>query len=108
MARLRDDYHKFVDRKAEIIVIAPDSDKALRDYWYQQRIPFIGIPDPHHLIAGKYGQQVKILKLGRMPALMVVDKLGRVRYKHYADSMSDIPENQEILTLLDNLNRGMT
>jgi peroxiredoxin Q/BCP len=39
-----------------------------------------------------------------MPALLVVDKQGCVRYAHYGRSMSDIPPNGEILDLLDILN----
>jgi peroxiredoxin Q/BCP len=39
-----------------------------------------------------------------MPALLVIDKHGRVRYAHYGHSMSDIPPNLEILDLLETLN----
>jgi hypothetical protein len=35
---------------------------------------------------------------------MVIDKLGRVRHKHYGGAMSDIPPNGEILAILDKLN----
>jgi hypothetical protein len=33
-----------------------------------------------------------------------VDIAGVARFVHYGHSMSDIPENNEILTLLDQLN----
>ena len=68
-------------------------------------MPFVSTADPKHVIANLYGQKVKLLKLGRMPALMVIDKEGKIRYRHYGDSMSDIPSNEEILSLLDNLNK---
>jgi len=67
-------------------------------------MPFIGIPDPQHSILKLYGQQVKLFKLGRMPAQMIVDKNGMLRYIHYGHSMSDIPENEKLLSLLDELN----
>jgi len=38
-----------------------------------------------------------------MPALAVIDINGRVRLMHYADSPGDIPSNQKILSLLDEL-----
>jgi peroxiredoxin Q/BCP len=38
-----------------------------------------------------------------MPAQMLVDKEGILRYVHYGHSMKDIPENSEILELIDNL-----
>jgi hypothetical protein len=62
------------------------------------------LPDPRHTVADLYKQQVKLIKLGRMPALLVVDKEGLIRYEHYGDSMQDIPENAIVIKLLDELN----
>ena len=56
-------------------------------------------------VAQRYGQEVKLLKFGRMPAMMVIDKAGQVSYKHYADAMSDIPPNQQVLAILDQLDQ---
>lgn len=67
-------------------------------------IPYIGLPDPKHKIADLYGQEWNIFKLGRVPALMLVDKKGNIRYQHYGDSMRDIPENALILAMLDKIN----
>jgi peroxiredoxin Q/BCP len=39
-----------------------------------------------------------------MPAQVVVDQQGVARFVHYGHSMSDIPENAELLTLLDEIN----
>jgi peroxiredoxin Q/BCP len=52
-----------------------------------------------------YGQQVNLFKLGRMPAQVLVDKAGKARYVHYGHSMSDIPSNEELLALLDEINQ---
>lgn len=56
------------------------------------------------MVAGLYRQQVNLLKLGRLPALMVVDRQGLVRYQHYGDSMADIPDNQLLFTIVDAIN----
>jgi peroxiredoxin Q/BCP len=104
MAQLRHDYDKFVAQEAEILVVGPESQKAFQDYWVKNSLPFTGLPDPKHQVANLYGQQVKLLKLGRMPALMVIDKAGHIRYTHYGNSMQDIPPNKQILNLLSNLN----
>ena len=56
------------------------------------------VPDMLH-------QQVKWLKLGRMPGLLVVDKEGIIRYAYYGESMSDIPENEEIFEILREINQ---
>ena len=105
MARLRKDYSEFVKQGAEVIAIGPEGPRAFNAFWHATGMPFVGIPDPKHKVAHLYGQQVKLLRLGRMPALVVVDKKGNIRYRHYGDAMNDIPENEEILSLLDNLNR---
>jgi peroxiredoxin Q/BCP len=39
-----------------------------------------------------------------MPAQVLIDKTGTVRFCHYGHSMSDIPENQEVLALADEIN----
>jgi peroxiredoxin len=105
MAQLRQDYQEFVKRNTEIVAIGPEDVHTFAEWWHNERMPFTGIADPDHLIANMYGQQVKILKLGRMPALIVVDKQGMIRYQHYGESMSDISSNEDVLALLDELNR---
>jgi len=64
----------------------------------------VGLPDPNHLVLKLFGQEIKLFRFGRMPAQVVVDKQGIARFVHYGDSMSDIPENQELLGLLATLN----
>jgi len=105
MAQLRQDYQRFVDRQAEIIAVGPEDTEAFANFWHGERMPFVGIADHKHAVANLYGQKVKLLKLGRMPALVVVDKEGKIRYQHYGDSMRDIPSNGEILSVLDDLNK---
>lgn len=105
MAQLRQEYSKFATRDAEILVVSPESAPTLSQYWQQEQIPFIGLPDPTHRVANLYGQEVKLLKFGRLPALILIDKQGQIRYKHYGTSMRDIVANEEILTLLDKWNQ---
>ena len=107
MAQLREDYQKFVTRGAEVIAVGPEDKKTFTEWWHKEQMPFIGLADPQHFIANLYGQKVNLLKLGRMPALVVVDKEGKIRYEHYGSSMSDIPLDEEVLSLLDNLNKEL-
>jgi len=104
MRQLRRDYDEFVERDAEVIVIGPESEGAFARYWEKENLPFVGLPDPKHTVLKLYGQEIKLFKLGRMPAQVIVDKKGRARYVHYGHSMSDIPPNDEVLGLLDGLN----
>ncbi|RPH58198.1 MAG: thioredoxin peroxidase [Chloroflexi bacterium] len=102
---MRDDYAAFTARDAAILAIGPDNPESFRRYWQERHIPIIGLPDPKHQVANLYRQEWNIFKLGRVPALLVVDKSGQIRYQHYGESMRDIPENKPILALLDKINR---
>ena len=100
MAQLRQDYPQFVKKEAEILIVGPEDQEAFVQEWAKQDFPFVGIPDPEHAIADLYGQEVKLLQFGRMPALMVIDRAGQIVYTHYGASMQDIPNNQEILDVI--------
>jgi peroxiredoxin Q/BCP len=105
MAQLRLDHQQFLDRGAVIIAVGPETAEDFKSFWESRAMPFSGIPDPKHVIANMYGQQVDIFKLGRMPAMFIIDKAGKIRYRHYGKSMSNIPPDADILGLLDNLNK---
>ena len=104
MAQLRQDFDRFVERDAAIIVVGPEKRGAFEKYWRDNDLPFIGLPNPDHSVLKQFGQEINIFKLGRMPAQVIIDKAGMARYVHYGNSMSDIPDNEEILTLIDKLN----
>jgi peroxiredoxin Q/BCP len=106
MAQLRQDYQKFKDRNTEIIVLGPEDANAFAAYWLEHGLPFIGLPDPKAGVLKRYGQEVNLFKFGRMPAQIIVDKQGMARFVHYGHSMSDIPENNELFELLDQINSG--
>lgn len=103
MAQLRQDYTQFVERNTIILVIGPEDAKAFQSYWQAHDLPFTGLPDPKHSVLKLYGQEVNLFKLGRMPAQMIIDKQGLLRFIHFGHDMSDIPENQELFALLDTL-----
>lgn len=103
MAQLRQDYQEFVDRDVAILVIGPENAGRFSDYFNENQLPFTGLPDPNHSVLKLYGQEVSLFKLGRMPAQVLVDKNGIARYVHYGKSMADIPDNEELLYLVDSL-----
>jgi peroxiredoxin len=105
MAQLRQDYDDFVKRQTVVIVVGPENIKAFETYWKENALPFIGLPDPSASVLKLFGQEVNLFKLGRMPAQVLVDKQGVARFVHYGHSMSDIPENKELLELIDSVNK---
>jgi peroxiredoxin len=100
---MRDGYSEFTRRGVEILAIGPDDSPTFKRYWENESIPYIGLPDPDHKVANVYKQEVNIMKLGRMPLICVVDANGHIRYVHYGASMSDIPKNEILLNVIDEL-----
>ena len=104
MAQLRQDYDEFVALDMEVVVVGPEGAEAFSMYWKQNKVPFIGLPDPTHTVLKRYGQQVSLFKFGRQPAQVTIDKDGQIRFVHYGHDPSDIPSNEEILMLLKAMN----
>ena len=98
---MKQDYEEFTSRNATIVVVAPHAAEKVAEYWKKEELPMIGVPDEDGKLADLYGQEWKLLKLGRMPALFVVDRKGTLVFAQYGKSMSDIPKNSEMLKVLD-------
>ena len=47
-------------------------------------------------------QELSVMR--RMPAQVLIDQEGNARFVHYGHNMSDIPSNEEILSLADEIN----
>jgi peroxiredoxin Q/BCP len=100
---MRDAYADFKARGVEIVAVGPDGSDSFKRYWAKEGIPYVGLPDPDHVVAKQYRQEVNLFKLGRMPLNCIVDKDGRIRYVHYGASMSDIPDNETFLNVIDEI-----
>ena len=107
MAQLRQDINRFAERDVAVVVIGPENAKKFSAYFSKHNLPFVGLPDPKHQVLKKYGQEIKLFKFGRMPAQLLIDKKGTVRFIHYGHSMSDIPSNEELLSLVDEMNQEL-
>jgi peroxiredoxin len=101
LAQLRQDYVQFKDRNAEIVAIGATKPERMASFWEKQQLPFRGIPDPDKQLLDRLGQEFKLSKFGRMPALLIVDLDGSVRFAHYGNHAGDIPSNEDVLALLD-------
>lgn len=106
MTQLRQNYDLLVAHQSVILVIGPEKPDVFKAYWSQHRLPFIGLPDPQHSVLKLYGQQVKLFKLGRMPAQVIVDITGQVRFVHYGHSMADIPPVSDTLAILEEISKN--
>jgi len=104
LARLRDEYDRFTSRGVEILAVGPNPLATFEEYWRNEEIPFVGLPDSEHRVALQYRQEVNLFKLGRMPLNCIVDAKGYIRFAHYGASMQDIPTNEALLEVIDELN----
>jgi peroxiredoxin Q/BCP len=100
---MKEDFKAFTSRNATIVVVAPHAAETIAEYWKKEDLPMIGVPDADGKLANLYGQEWKLLKLGRMPALFVIDRQGTLAFTQYGKNMSDIPRNSDVLKVLDGL-----
>ncbi|MCB9554939.1 MAG: redoxin domain-containing protein [Deltaproteobacteria bacterium] len=100
---MRDDYQRFEAQRGQILVVTRHDSATMRAYWRKEKLPFRGIADPDGKITAAYGQQWKLVSLGRMPAQFVVDCQGKIALSHYGKSMADIPPNDEVIATLRRL-----
>ncbi len=106
MAQLRRDFAEFKKRGTVILVVGPENAASFARYFKENDLPFTGLPDPSHSVLTLYGQEFKLLKFGRMPAQVLMDRAGMARFAHYGQDMTDIPTNAEIFALIDEINAG--
>lgn len=100
---MRQSHEELTKRDAVVLAVGPDPAAAFKLMWARERFPFTGLPDPGHKVASQYGQEVSLFKLGRMPAVIIVDKKGIIRFVHYADNMRHYPRMEKLYAVLDSL-----
>jgi peroxiredoxin Q/BCP len=100
---MKQDIRQFTDRQAQIVVIAPHGTEKVKTYWKKETLPFIGIPDSDGTLGKLYGQEWNLIKLGRMPALFIINQKGSIAFAQYAKNMADIPENSELFKVIERL-----
>ena len=104
-AHLRKDYDKFQALDGYLYpILADNEDNAKKmEAKYSRKYPIFF--DKKKKVPKMLKQQVRWRKLGRMPGLLIIDKNGIIQYAYYSDNMHDIPENEELLKILKNINQ---
>ena len=97
---MRDRYREFSELNTVILVVGPGQAADYRAHWQRDELPFTALPDPGGDVLGQYGQDVQLLKLGRMPAAFVIDQRGIIVLSRYGRSMADLPTADELLETL--------
>ena len=105
VARLAKNYEKFQQLDTEIYPILVAKERVAQKM--ETRLAKDKFPiyfDPDKEVVNMLNQENIMAKLGRMPAMLIIDKKGIIKYAHYGNSMSDIPRNTEILEIIEKLN----
>ncbi len=105
LKNLNKDVKKFEEQDAMIYPILADSEsgaKKLESICEECQIPIFF--DQSKTVVKNLHQEVILSKWGRMPAMIILDKKGIVRYAYFGESMSDIPRNDEVLSILQEIN----
>ncbi len=127
---LCEQYGAFQNKKAQVILVLQSRVETLRSQTLVKEIPFDVACDPEGRLYELYGVEAaatmgKMLKPNKqlfrkagqllrrklkhgayegneqqLPALFLLDKEGKVRYARYAQSISDLPDAEEMLKLL--------
>lgn len=102
--RLKNDLEKIEAFDGYLLAVLAEREKNAKkmEELYTQTYPVFY--DKSKKVVNMLKQEVIAKKLGRMPALLVVDKKGIIQYAYFSDSMKDIPENEVILEVLRKIN----
>ena len=102
--RLARDLEKFEALDSELFSITADryeNARRLELRYAKEKFPIYF--DRKREVVRLLQQEVKILRLGRLPAVLIIDKEGVIRWAYYGDSLRDIPRNATLLEVLEKL-----
>jgi peroxiredoxin Q/BCP len=106
-------YEDFQARNAEVVSVVPEPLAAVDSWQAAYDLPYPLLADPDAAVGDAFGQPVRFGALGsfsdflgRMPAVVVVDRRGtdpEIAYAYEGSSTFDRPDVDEVLAALDAL-----
>ena len=100
---MRQDYDKFKDLDAEILVIAPHTFNVAQAYFSRNKLPFPGLMTTTHGVYDQFDVQSKVLSLGQRPGLFIINIDGIVQFAYVGSQQWEIPSNKVVLEQLKNM-----
>jgi len=104
VVRLAGSYKKFQELNTELYPITADklgNAQKLETKYAKGKYPIYY--DEDKKVVKLLHQEWKLLRFGRMPGMIIIDKNGIIQWAYYSDSMSDIPKNDVIFEVLEQL-----
>lgn len=102
--RLGKDADDFAKLNCEIFPITADryeNARRLELRYAKEKFPIFF--DNERKVTKILNQEVKIFRLGRLPAVLLLDKNAVIRWAYYGDTLMDVPPNKIILEVIQNL-----
>jgi peroxiredoxin len=93
-----DEYSALDTIIAPILVDKLENAQKMEEKYAKNKFPILY--DKTKKVSKMLHQEIKILKLGRMPGLIIVDKQGIIQFAYYGENMQDIPKNRDVLEIL--------
>ena len=100
---MRDDHDQFEALGVQVLAISGESAAAGESYLSSNPLPFPIVGDENHAVFDAYDVLSKAMSLGQRPAVFVVDAEGVVRYDHVGTQQWQIPSDEDVLGLLEQL-----
>jgi thioredoxin-dependent peroxiredoxin len=100
---LRDDYERFTGLGAEVVAISAEGIEAGERYLNSHPLPYPVVVDAEHGTFDAYDVTSRLLSLGQRPGLFVIDGEGVIRFDSIGVQQWQIPENEQVLEVLESL-----
>jgi peroxiredoxin Q/BCP len=100
---LRDEIDRFTQAGARVVTVAPDSREGVAKFVRDNDYPFPLLADTDHAVFDAYDVANKMASLGQRPALFVIDRGGVVRFDSVGTQQWQIPTNDNVLTVVEQL-----
>lgn len=97
------DYPQFTALDTQILALTHDDLENAKVYFSKNHLPFPGLVDTDHKIYDQYDVASKTLALGQRPGLFIVDKESIVQYAYVGYQQWEIPPNQQVLKILQEI-----
>ena len=100
---MRDEIDRFTEAGARIVTIAPDTPEGVAKFVRDNEYPFGLLADVDHAVFDAYDVASKMASLGQRPALFVIDRDGIVRFDSVGTQQWQIPTNDNVLAIVNEL-----
>ena len=97
MLQLQQDYSKFTDLGAEVVVVAPDTMNNSQQFFSKNPVPYVAVVDDSLEVFQLFDVQSKWYSMGQRPGLFIIDKDGVVQFAYIGLQQWEIPTNDLVL-----------